>query len=188
MQGLLNNGIKNFLNSKNIIMKSILFVVLFAFAFAFYGCPYYSKVAINEPNIKVDEQFLGNWTVKGGSAVYIVTKLDDYHLKIAQPPVVSKDVEATNSGDTTIYNIHFSKINGISFLNLSQKTKDFTSSDNGYYIYKLQVKGKNEISLTEVTSYIKEQFTSSEKLKTYIEKYMDLSFFFGTETTYIREL
>jgi hypothetical protein len=47
----------------------------------------------------------------------------------------------------------------------------------------------NEIKLTEITSNIKEQFSNSSDLRNYIEKYMDsgISFFYGSETTYIKE-
>ncbi|MFA5404048.1 MAG: hypothetical protein WC358_03855 [Ignavibacteria bacterium] len=168
--------------------KSILLFVLFSISISFYGCPYDSKVAIDEPSIKVDKSYSGMWVTKGGGTQYLVTKLDDYHLKIAQLPYVSKEANATDSKDTTFYNVHFSKIKDVSFLNVSQKTKYDAPGSENYYLYKFSVKSENEISLTEITSNIKEKFSSSEKLKKYIEKYMDLSFFFGAESIYVREL
>jgi hypothetical protein len=167
--------------------KIILLFVLFAFAFGFYGCPYFSKVAIDEPAIKVEKKFLGNWKFKDGKIYYIVSKMDDYHLRIVQPPAESKEGDANKTGDSTIYIGHVSRIKDVDFLNISQLTKGIDLEGSGYYLYKLTVKGKDEISLSEVTGYIKEQFPSSEKLKAYIEKYMDLSFFFGAESIYIRE-
>jgi hypothetical protein len=168
--------------------KLILLFVLFSLTIFFYGCPYDSKVAIDEPSIKVDKSYTGTWVTKGGSTQYLVTKLDDYHLKIAQLPYISKDADAKDSKDTTFYNAFFSKIKDASFLNISQKTKYDAPGNENYYIYKFSVKSENEISLIEVTSNIKEKFSSSEKLKKYIEKYMDLSFFFGAESIYVREL
>jgi hypothetical protein len=168
--------------------KLILLLFLFVITVAFYGCPYNSRVAIDEPNIKVDKSYTGVWGFKNGTTKYQVTKLDDYHLKIAQLPMVSKEADSKDSKDTTIYIAHFSKIKDANFLNVSQMTKYNEPGENGYYIYKIIVKGENEISLTEVTSNIKEKFSTSEKLKAYIEKYMNLSFFFGTEEIYEREL
>ena len=167
--------------------KIILLFSLFTLMITFYGCPYDSKVAIDEPSIKVDKSYCGIWVTKGGSTQYLITKLDDYHLKIAQLPFVSKEEETKSSSDTTFYHAHFSKIKDVGFLNVSQKTKYDAPGSESYYLYKFSVKSENEISLTEVTSNIKEKFSSSEKLKKYIEKYMDLSFFFGAESIYIRE-
>jgi hypothetical protein len=166
----------------------ILLIALSFFSISFFGCPYFSKVAIDNPIIKVDNGYTGNWIIKGGGTLYIVTKLDDYHLRIIQPPMVSKDAENKNLNDTTKYIAHFSKIKNMDFINISQEPNSFSPGENGYYLYKVDVKGNNEISLTEITSNIKEKFSTSEKLKAYIEKYMDLSFFFGAESTYIKEL
>jgi hypothetical protein len=168
--------------------KSILLFVLLSLTILFYGCPYESKVAIDEPSIKVDKSYNGEWGFKNGSTKYLVSKLDDYHLKITQLPAETKEADAKYTQDTVTYIAHFSKIKDISFLNVSQKSKYDEPGKNNFYLYKFSVKGENEIVLTEVTSFIKEKFSTSDKLKAYIEKYMDLSFFFGTESIYIREL
>jgi hypothetical protein len=168
--------------------KFILLSFLIAITISFYGCPYNSKVAIDEPSIKVNKNYEGVWGFKNGTTKYQVTKLDDYHLKITQLPLASQEADAKGVQDTTIYIAHFSKINDVNFLNLTQITKYNKQGDNGYYLYKFVVKGENEITLTEVTSYIKEKFSTSDKLKKFIESNMNLSFFFGTEETYEREL
>lgn len=169
---------------KNIIILFILFI----FSFSFYGCPYDSKVAIDEPGIKVDKSYSGIWVNKGGTTQYLVTKLDEFHLKIAQLPYVSNEPDAKDSKDTTFYYAHFSNIKDVSFINISQKSKNDVQGNEHYYLYKFSVKSEKEISLTEVTSNIKEKFSTSDKLKKFIEKYMDLSFFFGAESIYVREL
>ncbi len=168
--------------------KIILFFSIIVLTVMFYGCPYESQVAIDSPNIKVDKSYTGIWVTKGGNTKYLVTKLDEYHLKIAQLPTETKEGENTNTQDTTIYHAHFSKVNNMNFLNIRQKTKYDDAKNTVYYLYKFTVKDANEISLVEVTSNIKEKFSTSEKLKSFIEKYMDLSFFFGVESLYVREL
>lgn len=168
--------------------KIILLFNLLIFMLVFYGCPYDTKVPIDKPNIKIDKSYTGLWTFKGGSTQYLVTNLDDFHLKIAQLPIVSKEDASKNTQDTTIYHAFFSQVKGTSFLNITQKSKYDAPGNATYYLYKVNVKSDNEIVLIEVTSNIKEKFSTSEKLKAYIEKYMDLSFFYGAESVYIREL
>jgi|WetSurMetagenome_2_1015567.scaffolds.fasta_scaffold188122_2 hypothetical protein len=168
--------------------KSILLFLLFLASVSFYGCPYESNVAIDGPGIKINKNYTGIWSIKNGTTKYKVSKLDDYHIKIIQLPADSKDDNAKSDYDTVTYNAHFSKIKDVNFINITQKSKYDAPGKSIYYLYKFEVKGENEITLTEVTSNIKEKFSTSEKLKAYIEKYMDLSFFFGTESIYIREL
>ncbi len=168
--------------------KIIFLIVLFSIAILFYGCPYESQIAIDSPGIKVDKSYTGTWGFKNGSTKYMVTKSDDYHYKIAQLPAESKEPDAKTAQDTVMYLAHFSKIKDVDFINISQISKYDAPGSSRYYLYKFSVKSENEISLTEVTSNIKEKFSTSEKLKAFIEKYMNLSFFFGAESVYVREL
>jgi hypothetical protein len=161
--------------------NSILLLVFLFLTVSFYGCPYESAVAIDEPNIKIDKVFLGNWTLKNTGTKYVITKLDDYHLKIKAMPT------DTLTKDTTFYNAHFSKIKDMGFLNIVKKTNlDFTGKDI-FYLYKYSVNSPDEIAISELSSNIKDKFTSSDKLKNFIAKYMDLSFFYGNEEIYVRE-
>jgi hypothetical protein len=167
----------------------------------FTGCPYTSDVPIDKPNIKFDSRYLGIWTdAKVQNIRYDIKKYNDFEYLILQlPDTTSKEDNSAddNSGqpedvkkssDTTIYTGHISKIKDFYFLNLKAKGDGFLQS-NQYSIYKIDFTGSSEFSLTEITSNIKEQFDNSDDLKNYIEKYMDsgISFFYGSETTYIKE-
>jgi hypothetical protein len=183
-------------------MKSLLtFSIIIFVSFLFSGCPYSSNVPVDKPNIKVESKFFGKWIdPKGTNSGFAVNKLNDFEYRIAQIPNQStnEDLEESNdtkrpgndkeTADTTIYTGHISKIKDFYFLNLIQTSENALTSGE-YDIYRIEFMNDNEIKLTEITSNIKEQFSNSSDLRNYIEKYMDsgISFFYGSETTYIKE-
>ena len=179
-------------------MKNLLlFLLLFVVSVIFLGCPYTSDVPVDKPNIKAESSYSGIWSDANASNIkYEIKKFNDYEYIILQlPDIGSKDDndmeqsdDVKKSTDTTIYTGHISKIKDFYFLNLKAKGEGFLSS-NQYSIYKIDFISSSEFKLTEITSNIKEQFTNSDDLKNYIEKYMDsgISFFYGSETTYIKE-
>lgn len=161
--------------------KSILFCFLFLIAISFYGCPYDTKVPISEPEIKINDSYLGVWTVKNMKTKYRLTKEDEYHILIT-----SMNVDST-SKDTTKYSAYFSRIDNVTFLNIRNISKGSFVDSDSYFLYRFEVISNNEIKTNEVTNNIKEKFTSSGELHDFIKKYMNLSFFYGNEEIYIRE-
>ena len=177
------------------------FLLLFLISVQFLGCPYSSDVPVDKPNIKVESSYLGVWSETSVSTIkYDIKRLNDFEYLIVQlPDTTSKEDNSAddNSGqpedvkkssDTTIYTGHISKIKDFYFLNLKSKGENFLEA-NKYNIYKIDFTGSSEFKLTEITSNIKEQFDNPDDLRNYIEKYMDsgISFFYGSETTYIKE-
>jgi len=183
-------------------MKSLitLLVIIFA-AILFSGCPYSSTVPVDKPDIKVESKYFGIWSdAKETNNRILISKFNDFEYRIAQIPFPStnedlegnKDLKKSRNDkettDTIIYIGHISKIKDFYFLNLIQ-TGENAFSASEYDIYRIEFINNNEIELTEITSNIKEKFDNSGDLKNYIEKYMDsgISFFYGAETTYIKE-
>jgi hypothetical protein len=163
--------------------KIILLFSLLLFTVIFYGCPYESKVPISEPTIKISNDYLGEWNYKDSKTKYMITKEDDFHMKIKSIPV------DTISKDTAVYLAHISKINDYEFLNIIKISKDnsfFGSGENSYYLYKINSISKKEMAIKELTNNIKDKFDSSKELYSFIEKYMNLSFFYGTEEFYVK--
>jgi len=147
----------------------------------FYGCPYESKVPITDPVVKISNDFLGEWNYKDTKTKYIITKEDDYHMRIKSVPV------DTISKDSSEYIAHISKIKDYSFLNITKVEKEnsfFSSGIGPYYLYRIIKSESDELTLKEITNNVKEKFTSSKDLYGFVEKYMDLSFFYGTEEIY----
>jgi hypothetical protein len=183
-------------------MKNLLlFLLLFVVSILFTGCPYTSNVPIDKPNMKIVSSYLGVWSETNVSTIrYDIKRLNDFEYLIIQLPDTTSrnnnsfdnDTEQSDdvkkSSDTTTYTGHISKIKDFYFLNLKSKGENFLEA-NKYNIFKIDFTGSSEFRLTEITSNIKEQFDNPDDLKNYIEKYMDsgISFFYGSETTYLKE-
>ena len=164
-------------------MKSAKIAVLFgALSLVFMGCPYESKVPVDDSsNAKGDKALVGKWEEKGDDSYEWKVTLDDNTYRIEKKNI--KD-----GGDPTIYKGFLSDINGSTFFNVWEKTDD--GGDPKYYIYKLEKKGDDadRVKLKAMTDNITEEFESSADLRTFIKKYMDLSFFWNKddEKTYYK--
>jgi len=144
-------------------------------AIVFMACPYTSKVPIDNPSVKVDNQLVGKWVKAGDESnpnpnYFVITKQDDLKYKIIKNEYNSYD----SAYKETVYISHMSKIDNNQFLNMQQ------DGAGDYYIYKL-VLGQDEFSLFEVTDNIDEKFATSEDLKAFVKKNMGLSFFYNKD-------
>lgn len=165
-------------------MKKI--ILLFSMALlmiTFYGCPYESKVPISEATVKISNDFLGEWNYKDTKTKYIISKEDDFHMRIKSVPV------DTISKDSSEYIAHISRIKDNSFLNITKVAKEnsfFSSGVGTYYLYRIVKSGNSEFAIKELTNNIKEKFDTPKELYGFIEKYMELSFFYGNEEVYVK--
>lgn len=142
------------------------------------GCPYGSKVPIDEPSVKINNALVGKWEPKAMSDnIYTVSKSSDFSYKIVRTSKKSTDV--------VNYSAYVSDVDGDTFLNI----EDESDSDKKYYLYKLVLNSSStKATLMPVTENIDEVFTTSADLKSFIRKYRNLSFFFEKEEdVYIKE-
>lgn len=190
-------------------MKNLLLLFLFAALIIFSGCPYASKVPVDKPNIKVESKYFGIWAEKiDTSTKYEIKGLSEFEYLITSIVDTTSEEETGEGGgskqpvyevkesNASTYSGHISKINDYYFLNLKdysiktprEKIEGFMEPVT-YKIYKIDFISRSEFRLTEITTYIKEQFDNSDELRNYIEKYMDsgISFFYGTEYNYLKE-
>ncbi|HEX7414635.1 MAG TPA: hypothetical protein VF411_11380 [Bacteroidia bacterium] len=132
------------------------------------ACPYGSDVPIDTPSVKTDDKLMGKWEAKSSSDYfYTVTKKDDFNYKFEKKGKTSTDV--------TTYTAFVSVIDNIKFMNVF----DDASSTKVYYLYKIEQSASGaKTTLIPVTENIDEKFATSAELKTYIKKYMALSFFY----------
>lgn len=146
------------------------------------ACPYQSKVPVSEPNEKLDKKLFGEWV----SAADLELEQPTYY-KIGKFSKTKYDLkEYTYSSYDSVYTenqywMHSSKVGDRVFMNIES-----ANSTDGYYIYCIE-KGDNEITMLEMSENVDEQFTASAELKKFIEKNMELSFFYSkAETKYIK--
>jgi hypothetical protein len=160
-------------------------VVLF---FAATGCYYRSKYPIDKPSIKRDPKLLGQWKPGKYSKEY-------YHIKAAKDPFIYNiDHYKYDSKKKKVvlkikYTGYLSNVKKYIFMNVKKtweldykgKPKIIPENRQKYMFYKLHTQGGG-FSADIVTSNIKEKFKSSEELKSFFEKYADLSFFYHSQT------
>jgi hypothetical protein len=156
-------------------MKSAKFAALFgALSLMFMGCPYESKVPIDDPsNAKADKELVGKWEEKGSDDYSWKSELDGNMYRIEK-------VNIKEGGDPTIYKGFLSDVGGTPFLNVYE-VDEYSSTDKKYYLYLVEKKGEERVKLKAVTDNITEEFTSSTELKAFIKKNMGISFFFNKD-------
>jgi len=151
------------------------FFSMLAIAIILMACPYTSQVPIDNPGVKVQNALMGKWVKAGDESnlnpnYFVITKQDDFKYKIIKNEYSSSD----STYKETIYISHISKIDNLQFLNMQQ------DGTGDYYLYKL-VLNQNDFSLFEVTDNIDEKFATSEELKAFVKKNMNLSFFYNKD-------
>lgn len=144
------------------------------------GCPYESKVALGgAENSKPDKALVGKWEEKGDDDYIWKCTLDENQYRIEK-----KSTEGES--EPTIYIGWLTDIAGTPFMNVYEQ--DY-SEDRKYYFYRMEKKSEDRIKFKAVTDNITEEFTTSEELKAYVKKYMELSFFYNKddEKTFYKE-
>lgn len=163
-------------------MKSAKFVVLFgALSLVFMGCPYESKIPLDSADkSKPDKDFVGKWEEKGDDSYSWKCQMDGNQYRVEK-----KSTEDSES-EPTVYIGWLSDVGGVTFLNIYEQ--DY-SSDRAYYFYRVEKKSEDRIKFKAVTDNITEEFTTSEELKAFIKKNMELSFFYNKddEKTFYKE-
>jgi hypothetical protein len=163
-------------------MKSAKFVALFgALSLVFMGCPYESKIPLDTADkSKPDKDFVGGWEEKGDDSYTWKCTMDGNQYRIEK-----KSTEDSES-EPTIYIGWLSDVGGVPFINVYEQ--DY-SSDRAYYLYRVDKKSEDRIKFKAITDNITEEFTTSEELKTFIKKNMELSFFYNKddEKTFYKE-
>ncbi len=138
------------------------------------ACPYESAVPVSSPTVKYPVSLLGKWELKNSSDdLFLITKKDEFSF------VVTKTKKQPKADDAPeVFEAFLSDVAGVTFLNITEK-EDQLSGPGKFYLYKIVIsQNETEITLSEVSENIDEQFDNSAALKSFIEKNMQHSFFF----------
>lgn len=171
------------------VMRNVL-IALFV-VFLCTGCPYESQVPISKKGGVFIETLIGKWQRQDeGQNYYLVEKLGEKSYKIAE----NAYNEETESFDVTLYKGYISIVNSKYFFNVTQYKPNveantaneiMISAKPTYYLYKLSVEDDHFI-MYPLSNYIREEFKKSVTLEKFVEKNMDLSFFYGEEEKFVR--
>ena len=139
------------------------------------GCPYTSTVPIDKPNVKVNKKLTGKWVKTSDLSnenpeYYEIKKYDKYRYEIIKNTYNSNDSIYKQES----YITHITEIDNNSFLNMQK------GGTGEYFLHKIDLVDK-EFTLYEITNNIDEKFSSSEPLREFVKKNMNLSFFYNQE-------
>ncbi len=139
----------------------------------FMGCPYESKLPLDSADKgKVDKALVGKWEEKESEDYIWKCEIEGNQYHITKKS--TEDAEA----EPTIYTGFLTDVNGVQFLNVSEQTYD---SDKMYMLYRMEMKGDDRVKFRAVTDNITEEFTTSEELKAFVKKNMELTFFYNKD-------
>ncbi|MFC1733160.1 hypothetical protein ACFL6I_22915 [candidate division KSB1 bacterium] len=164
-------------------IRSINGLIVIAMMLILTACPFYTEVPISEPGEKVPAMLFGKW-VDINSTDSIP---DYYHISESEKgKFIFKLDEYDYNEEEGAYKIHnyfghLSKVKDVSFMNIRD------GEDGVYYLYRLEIEDDN-ITLKEITENIPETFETSEALTAYIEKYMDIDFFYNINSITYKKL
>jgi hypothetical protein len=157
------------------------FLMIASIVIFFTACPYTSSVPIDNASVKVDKNLIGKWVktsdqTNENPTFFVISNIGDLKYNIVKNEYNSYD----SAYSQTVYVSYISKIDNLSFMNMQQDGK------GDYYLYRIEL-GNGEFTLYELTDNIDEKFNTSEELKAFIKKYMNLSFFYNKdEERYIK--
>lgn len=139
------------------------------------ACPYKSNVPISEPIEKVSKKILGDWISENEMEYsepthFEITKFDKKRYEMIEHSYSKND----STWSKKMYLMHTTQVADDVFLNIQE------ADQNEYHIHKVEF-SENDLTLWEMSDNIDETFNSSTELKSFIEKYKELSFFFNKD-------
>lgn len=147
-----------------------------ALSLVFMGCPYESKVPVDDASTaKADKSLKGKYQEKDSEDYLWTVTLDGNIYTIEKK-------NTKDGGDPTMYQGFLSNVSGSTFMNVYDKPTDGSTPEK-FYIYRVVKKDESaaRVNLQAMTDNVTEEFASSAELKSYIQKYMDLSFFWNKD-------
>jgi hypothetical protein len=163
-------------------MKTLRIIALFGtLSLVFMGCPYESKFPLDTTDkAKVDKDLVGKWEERDSEDYQWICEVDGNQYRVTKKSIEDPETEPT------VYIGHLTEVNGVQFLNIYEQ--DY-SSDKSYMIYKMEKKSVDRVKFKAVTDNITEEFTTSEELRIFVKKNMDLTFFYNKddEKTFYKE-
>jgi hypothetical protein len=163
-------------------MKTLSVIALFGtLSMVFMGCPYESKIPLDTAEkSKADKDLVGKWEEKDSEDYSWKCELDGNQYRITK-----KNIDDSES-EPTVYVGWLTDVGGTQFLNVYEQDYD---SDKSYMLYKMEKKSEDRVKFKAVTDNITEEFTTSEELKSFVKKNMELTFFYNKddEKTFYKE-
>lgn len=163
-------------------MKTLSVIALFGtLSMVFMGCPYESKLPLDSADkSKPDKALVGKWEEKDSDDYIWKCEMDGNQYRITK-----KSLEDSES-EPTVYVGWLTDVGGTQFLNVYEQDYD---SDKSYMLYRFEKKSEDRVKFKAVTDNITEEFTTSEDLKAFVKKNMELTFFYNKddEKTFYKE-
>jgi tRNA G10 N-methylase Trm11 len=116
------------------------------------GCPYETKVPVDNPTLKINPKLIGTWEEQKDHDIYKVIRQDEFTYAI--------DVTENKKNEVDHNIAYMSEVNGATFLNVWDNKP--SGSEKKYSLYKIEMRGDDLVKVFPLTENIREQFTSGE--------------------------
>lgn len=165
------------------MIKKVILCLLVPFAFLLWGCPYDSEVPISEPSMTVYKEWYGLWKIPGEEKSYAsmtrYSKVDSLHYRVVYNTWTSEQ----GSYMTKHFKAHLSRVNGSLFINIQPEMK----LGGNYYLFGIRGNAAADtIRLRPLNEEIKEKFSNSDSLRSWLGANMDRKDFFEDEEVFVR--
>ncbi len=176
---------RNSKSAKQTSFMKINILLLFVVLFLCTACPYESVQPIGEPTVAINKALIGVWkneVEREEPDNYDIRKFDDFTYLITENTYRKED----KALEQKHFKAHLSLLDGSTYLNIKmiKDSINITISDN-FFLYKIAIQDK-KMTLYPLSQYIKEQFDTPADLQGFIKKYQNLSFFYATESEYVK--
>lgn len=166
-------------------MRKSTLLYLFCVLFLCTACPYESPLPIDKPLVPINKALIGVWKSEAEREEpdnYDIRKFDDFTYLITENTYRKEDKKL----EQRQFKAHLSNLEGQVYFNIKmiKDEVNITVSDN-FFLYKIEIQEKKMV-LYPLSQYIREQFGTSVELQAFIKKYQHLSFFYATESEYIK--
>lgn len=148
-------------------MKKLLPLGLLAMlSVVLFGCPYESSVPLSKTGMPVDHRFIGKWISDDETYnKYTVELKNESEYKITQRSL---------TGNTAHFTGYLTDVKGATFMNL------YSDSTKTYFLYRVKIEpNANRLTLMPISEKLDEHFGSSDALRNYVEKHLNLQSFYN---------
>lgn len=164
--------------------KNIIIPLLLLFAFALWGCPYESEVPVDEPGIRINEEWFGLWKRPGEEKSYASLSKYKPTDTLSYRLVYNSWTSEHRSYEVKMFKAFLSKVDETYFMNIQPEMK----MGGNFFLFGISCNATiDTLRLRPVNEENAPRFTDSPSLREWIKKQLVQKNFFDAEELFVRE-